>query len=73
MSTIQKNTFTELEAAEYLGLHPTTLRKARMEGHRTKRCPAPPFVRLGRAIRYLRVDLDKFLNQHRVDTSSQAS
>lgn len=61
-----KSVFTEIEAANYLGLHPTTLRKSRMEGNHGKRCPSPPFVRLGRAIRYLRKDLDNFLAQHRV-------
>lgn len=58
--------FTEAEAAEYLNLAPITLRKGRMDGVRQNRCPIPPYVRLGRAIRYLKSDLDAWLNEYRV-------
>lgn len=56
----------EIEASEYLGLSRATLRRARMEGNRNTHCPTPPFVRLGRAIRYRKVDLDKYLEANLV-------
>ena len=59
----------EAEAAEYVGLSRATLRKGRMDGPRNKRCPTPPFLKLGRAIRYLKKDLDQYLEQHRVTSS----
>jgi excisionase family DNA binding protein len=52
---------TEIEAAARLGLKVATLRAWRHQGK------GPAFVRLGRAIRYVRSDIDQFLaaNRHR--------
>jgi predicted DNA-binding transcriptional regulator AlpA len=61
-----KSTLTEIEAAEYLGLSRATLRRARMQGARSSYISSPPFLKIGRAIRYLKSDLDKWLEQHRV-------
>lgn len=47
--------FTTPEAAEYLGLHPGTLRRWRVDGK------GPQVRRAGRAVRYHRSDLDDFL------------
>lgn len=62
-----KVTLTEVEAAQYLGVSRSTLRQARMDGRRKNRISSPTFIRLGRAIRYLKEDLDTFLEKHRVD------
>jgi predicted DNA-binding transcriptional regulator AlpA len=35
-----------------------------MEGHRENRTIAPPFIKVGRAVRYLKEDLDKWLESH---------
>ena len=51
--------FTEARAAEHLNLKVATLRAWRHQNR------GPAFVRLGRAIRYLRSDLDDFLRMHR--------
>jgi hypothetical protein len=58
---------TEGEAAGRLGLKVATLRAWRHQ----KRGPA--FVRLGRAIRYLPVDIDEFLtaNRHHPKSSGE--
>jgi predicted DNA-binding transcriptional regulator AlpA len=32
-----------------------------MDGNRENRTPAPPFIKIGRAVRYLREDLDAWL------------
>jgi excisionase family DNA binding protein len=43
------------EAADYLGLKAATLNKWRCHGD------GPPFIKVGRLIRYRRTDLDAFL------------
>ena len=58
------NALTETEAAEHLGLSIATLRAWR---HRSR---GPRFVRFGRAVRYLRADLDDFIRACAVDTRS---
>jgi excisionase family DNA binding protein len=56
------NAFTETQAAEHLGLSVATLRAWRHRGR------GPRFVRFGRAVRYLRADLDDFVRACAVDT-----
>jgi predicted DNA-binding transcriptional regulator AlpA len=58
---------TEAEAAARLGLKIATLRAWR---HRGK---GPAFVRLGRAIRYLAIDVDEFIsaNRHNPDSDGR--
>ena len=60
---IQKQALTEVEAASYIGMSRSFLAQARMEGQRDNRTPAPPFIKIGRAVRYLRHDLDQWLNK----------
>lgn len=59
----QPRALTELEAANYIGMSRSFLAQARMDGNRQKRTPAPPFIKIGRSVRYLREDLDKWLDQ----------
>ena len=54
---------TEIEASHYIAMSRSYLRQARMEGNRKNRTPAPPFIKIGRAVRYLREDLDAWLDQ----------
>ena len=65
---ISRRALTEKEAAYYIGQSPHTLRKARCEGQRVNHTPTPPFIRLGRSIRYLREDLDAFLDEQAFKT-----
>jgi predicted DNA-binding transcriptional regulator AlpA len=61
-----KRALTEREAAEYIGMSRSFLRQARMNGDREGRAPGPRFIRVGtRAIRYLREDLDAWIDQWR--------
>lgn len=53
---------TEIEAARYIGMSRSFLAQSRMDGHRDNRTPAPPFIKIGRSVRYLREDLDSWLN-----------
>lgn len=50
---------TEAEAAVRLGLKVATLRAWRHQGR------GPAYVRLGRAIRYLTIDVDEYLSSNR--------
>jgi len=58
---VQAKALTEIEAAKYIGMSRSFLAQARMEGKRDNRTPAPPFIKIGRSVRYLREDLDKWL------------
>jgi excisionase family DNA binding protein len=53
---------THREAAEYLGIAEQTLHNWRATGR-----VRIPFVRVGRLVKYLRTDLDQFLERQRVD------
>jgi predicted DNA-binding transcriptional regulator AlpA len=59
---VEKRAFSETEASEYIGMSRSYLRQSRMDGQIGKRKPAPPFIKIGRTIRYLKEDLDAWLN-----------
>lgn len=58
----------ETEAATYIGMSRSFLRQSRMNGPRVRHAPPPPFIKVGRSIRYLRADLDAWLQKFRVET-----
>ncbi len=53
---------SELEAAKYICMSRSYLAQSRMEGNRDNRTPPPPFIKIGRSVRYLREDLDQWLD-----------
>ena len=53
------------EAAEFLRTSPSTLAKRRLNGD------GPKFCRIGRAIRYLKSDLDEYMARSRVQSTSE--
>jgi predicted DNA-binding transcriptional regulator AlpA len=59
---ITKRALSELEAARYIGMSRSYLAQSRMEGLRDSRTQAPPFIKIGRSVRYLREDLDSWLD-----------
>ncbi len=61
-----KNVLREKEAAAYIGMSRSYLRQSRMNGDRLTRAPAPPWIQVGRAVRYLRSDLDDWLKSQRI-------
>jgi predicted DNA-binding transcriptional regulator AlpA len=63
--------FTEKAAAQYVGLAAGTLRQARCHGKREGITPVPKHIKIGRAVRYLREDLDAFLDEMRSQTSQE--
>ena len=62
-----KNILTEQEASEYIGMSRSFLRQDRMNGIRKNRTPGPSFIKVGRSVRYLKDDLDNWIQSHRVD------
>ncbi len=64
---MNKRSFTEPEAAEYIAMSRSFLRQDRMHGHRQQRTPGPQYVKIGRSVRYLKEDLDRWLERYRID------
>ena len=57
-----KRALSEIEASQYIGMSRSYLAQSRMDGPRESRTPAPPFIKIGRSVRYLREDLDAWLD-----------
>ena len=69
MKLIDDNLFTEQQTSDYLQMSESFLRQSRMEGKREGRTPGPPFIRIGRSVRYRLSDLDAWLAEHRVEVA----
>lgn len=63
----KKDHLNNQEAAQYLGLKAATLNKWRVYGE------GPPFIKVGRLVRYRRSDLDAYLSGRRVQSTSELS
>lgn len=60
------NVLTEREAAVYIGMSPSFLSQTRLKiGAQRLGTPGPPFLKIGRAVRYRRADLDTWLRERR--------
>jgi predicted DNA-binding transcriptional regulator AlpA len=59
---MEKKLLTEKEAALYITMSRSFLRQDRMNGLRKNRMRGPKPIRLGRSVRYLREELDRWLN-----------
>lgn len=60
-------TLTERAAADFIGLSVRTLQKRRFERQ------DPPYLKIGRSVRYRLEDLDAFLAAHRIDPGQGAA
>ncbi len=60
---IKKRCLTEKEAALYVGMSVAFLRKDRSEGKLGNRRSGPRFLKIGKSVRYLKDDLDKWLDK----------
>lgn len=61
---MNKRSYTEQEASEYIGMSRSFLRQHRMNGNRKNRTQAPAHILVGtRNIRYLKEDLDAWLDK----------
>ena len=55
----EQRTLKSRQAARYMGMSESWLRQARMTGS------GPPFLKLGRSVRYFLGDLDRWLEEQR--------
>lgn len=62
---MERRLISEMEAAKYLGVSRPFLAKSRMDGQRKNHTPGPPYIKLGRAVRYDIRDLDEWIELHR--------
>ncbi len=67
VSMMKNDLLNENEAAHEIGMSVSFLRRGRYQGVVGRRTPAPPHLKLGRTVRYLRGDLDVWLNARRID------
>ena len=58
----------EVEAARYLNMSVGWLRKSRMNGWREGRTAPPPFLKLGRSVKYDPRDLDSWIAANRIES-----
>lgn len=58
---IERRALTSAETTQYINMSESWLRQSRMNGS----SDAPPFIKIGRSVRYLRDDLDAWLEQRR--------
>jgi hypothetical protein len=65
-STIHPRAVSEEDAARYLGISQSSLRKGRMAGRRHAQMSSPPFVKMGRRVVYLIDDLDSWITKNRI-------
>lgn len=62
-----KEMLSERETADYIGMSRSFLRQDRMNGYRKNRTPGPPYLRIGRNIRYPKKLLNEWITQHTVN------
>ena len=66
MSDLNPDLFTESEAAEFIGVEPQTLAT-----WRCKKRYALPFLKIGRLVRYRKVDLEAWLETRLVGAGQE--
>ena len=71
-TTEARRALSEAMAAHYIGMSRSYLRQDRMNGIRKGRTPGPTFIKIGKRIRYLQDDLDKWLEANRVVRDEQS-
>ena len=64
---MEKRVFKEVEAAGYICMSRSFLSQDRVNGVLANRTPGPKYIKIGRAIRYLKDDLDLWLDQRRAN------
>lgn len=56
-----KKFLSSIEVADYLGMDPNTVRGWRLKRITKGKFSYPPFIRIGRTIRYLKSDIDQYV------------
>ncbi|MFO3284893.1 DNA-binding protein [Legionella pneumophila serogroup 1] len=62
---MDKRVFKEVDAANYICMSRSFLSQDRVNGTLKNRTPGPKFIKIGRSIRYLKEDLDTWLDQRK--------
>ena len=62
---MDKKVFRDVEAASYICMSRSFLSQDRVNGTLANRTPGPKYIKIGRSIRYLKDDLDSWLDQQR--------
>ena len=70
---MDKRCLTETETSMYISMSRSYLRQDRMNGFRRGRKPGPPFVKISNSVRYLKDDLDAWLEQYRVNRAGDVN
>lgn len=70
---MNKRSLNEKEAAVYIGMSCSFLRQDRMNGIRENRTPGPRYIRIGRSVRYLREELDTWLETYKAERSIESN
>lgn len=65
-SSSASEVLTTPEAAVHIGMSCSYLRRDRVRHSKEGKIPGPPFIKLDRAVRYLKSDLDDWLDNLRV-------
>lgn len=65
MLIVEKKVFKDVEAASYICMSRSFLSQDRVNGALANRTPGPKYIKIGRSIRYLKDDLDSWLENHR--------
>ncbi|MBW7996795.1 MAG: helix-turn-helix domain-containing protein [Candidatus Glassbacteria bacterium] len=68
-SSIVPQTLSDRETAFYIGMSSSWLRQSRVTGNPD----APPFIKIGRSVRYLREDLEAWLRSKRRTSTVHAA
>ncbi len=64
---MNKLLLTENEAAQYISMSRSFLAEDRMNGFRNSRTKGPNYIKVGKTIRYMKGDLDKWLTRNKVE------
>ncbi len=67
MGDMVRPVFRDPQAPHYINMSPSWLRQSRVNGNKD----APPYLKIGRSVRYLRSDLDHWLSQRRSNPMEQ--
>lgn len=60
-----KRCLTEKEAAHYIGMSLSFLRRDRMDGVTGNRTRGPKYLKIGKSVRYLKEELDRWLDNYK--------
>ena len=61
-NTVEPRALNTPDAAKYIGMSNEFLRRTRIKGQVKEGAPVPKFIKIGRLVRYIKDDLDEWLD-----------